>query len=240
MQLADIGDIAQEAMIFEVSATPKPGLVDRVSSGAHRDMDFFTFLTSAAALRSSFETFARIGAERATESVEELLPFLQETGIVAEQRMFAATHGVNTHKGMIFSLGLLAGAAGWASRRAEPLGAEHLCALVGRMCHGLTDAAYRHVADKPATRRTKGEAMFLRYGVTGVRGEAESGFFTVRQYGLPVYRRRRREGASVNDALCAGRRQVRPAPRWHAHAGRPPCARSARRRLHRALDQPRR
>ena len=236
MQLADIGDIAQEAMIFEVSA----GLVDRVSSGAHRDMDFFTFLTSAAALRSSFETFARIGAERATESVEELLPFLQEAGIVAEQRMFAATHGVNTHKGMIFSLGLLAGAAGWASRRAEPLGAEHLCALVGRMCHGLTDAAYRHVADKPATRRTKGEAMFLRYGVTGVRGEAESGFFTVRQYGLPVYRRRRREGASVNDALCAGRRQVRPAPRWHAHAGRPPCARSARRRLHRALDQPRR
>ena len=29
MQLADIGDIAQEAMIFEVSATPKPGLVVR-------------------------------------------------------------------------------------------------------------------------------------------------------------------------------------------------------------------
>lgn len=202
MQLADIGDIAQEAMIFEVSATPKPGLVDRVSSGAHRDMDFFTFLTSAAALRSSFETFARIGAERATEPVENLLPFLQEAGIVAEQRMFAATHGVNTHKGMIFSLGLLAGAAGWASRRAEGLGAEHLCALVASMCHGLTDAAYRHVADKPAARRTKGEAMFLRYGVTGVRGEAESGFLTVRQHGLPVYRRRRREGASVNDVLC--------------------------------------
>ncbi|HBQ29683.1 MAG TPA: triphosphoribosyl-dephospho-CoA synthase, partial [Mitsuokella multacida] len=60
------------------------------------------------ALRSSFETFARIGAERATEPVENLLPFLQEAGIVAEQRMFAATHGVNTHKGMIFSLGLLA------------------------------------------------------------------------------------------------------------------------------------
>lgn len=202
MQMADIGDIAQEAMIFEVSATPKPGLVDRASNGAHHDMDFFTFLTSAAALRSSFETFARIGAERAAEPVETLLPFLQEAGIVAEQRMFAATHGVNTHKGMIFSLGLLSGAAGWASRRGESLRAEHLCALVAKICHGLTDAAYCHVADKPAARRTKGEEMFLRYGVTGVRGEAESGFATVRRHGLPVYRRRRREGASVNDALC--------------------------------------
>ena len=202
MQTADIGDIAHEAMIFEVSATPKPGLVDRVSNGAHRDMDFFTFLTSAAALRDAFEQFARIGAERAGEPVETLLPFLQEAGIAAEQRMFMATHGVNTHKGMIFSLGLLAGAAGWAGRRQEELGAEHLCALVARICHGLTDAAYAHVAEKPVERRTKGEAMFLRYGVTGVRGEAESGFLTVRRHGLPVYRRRRREGASVNDALC--------------------------------------
>ena len=41
-----------------------------------------------------------------------------------------------------------------------------------------------------------------RYGVTGVRGEVESGFATVCQHGLPVYRRRRREGTSVNDALC--------------------------------------
>lgn len=202
MQIADIGDIAHEAMIFEVSATPKPGLVDRASNGAHRDMDFFTFLTSAAALRDAFEQFARIGAERTGEPVEELLPFLQEVGIVAEQRMFAATHGVNTHKGMIFSLGLLAGAAGWASRRGEPLGADHLCTLVARICHGLTDTAYAHVEEKPAERRTKGEEMFLRYGVTGVRGEAESGFLTVRQHGLPVYRRRRHEGASVNDALC--------------------------------------
>ena len=44
--------------------------------------------------------------------------------------------------------------------------------------------------------------MFLRYGVTGVRGEAESGFATVRLFALPVYRTRREAGVSVNDALC--------------------------------------
>ncbi|MDD6382231.1 MAG: triphosphoribosyl-dephospho-CoA synthase CitG [Selenomonadaceae bacterium] len=202
MQIPVIGDLAHEAMLCEVSATPKPGLVDRATNGAHRDMDFFTFLSSATALRCSFDGFARLGAEHAAEPVMSLLPYLQQAGLAAERRMFAATHGVNTHKGMIFSLGLLCGAAGWTARRGEPLHADHLCTLVAEMCAGLTAAAYAHVEEKPAEARTKGEAMFLRYGVTGVRGEAESGFATVRLFALPVYRTRREAGVSVNDALC--------------------------------------
>ena len=39
-----IGALAVEAMLYEVSATPKPGLVDRNNTGAHHDMDFFTFM----------------------------------------------------------------------------------------------------------------------------------------------------------------------------------------------------
>lgn len=202
MQISAIGDLAHEAMLCEVSATPKPGLVDRATNGAHRDMDFFTFLSSATALRRSFDEFARIGADHAAEAAASLLPYLQAAGIVAERRMFAATNGINTHKGMIFSLGLLAGAAGWAMKRGEALTTDHLCTLVAEMCEGLTAAAYAHVEKKPAEERTKGEAMFLCYGVTGVRGEAESGFATVRLFAMPVYRRRREEGFCVNDALC--------------------------------------
>ncbi len=41
----EIGRLALEAMLVEVSVTPKPGLVDRNNSGAHRDMNFcFTSL----------------------------------------------------------------------------------------------------------------------------------------------------------------------------------------------------
>ena len=104
-----IGALAHLAMLSEVSATPKPGLVDRMTNGAHDDMDFFTFLASATALRTSFDTFAELGRAHAKEPVSALLPHLQAAGIIAERHMFAATHGVNTHKGMIFSLGLLAG-----------------------------------------------------------------------------------------------------------------------------------
>ena len=53
-----IGALAHLAMLSEVSATPKPGPVDRMTNGAHDDMDFFTFLASATALRTSFSNNA--------------------------------------------------------------------------------------------------------------------------------------------------------------------------------------
>ena len=196
-----IGTLAHLAMLSEVSATPKPGLVDRATNGAHDDMDFFTFLASATALRTSFDTFAELGRAHAAEPVTALLPHLQAAGIIAEREMFAATQGVNTHKGMIFSLGLLAGVAGWAGARGERITAEHLCELAAELTHGLTAAACAEAQRKPASERTKGEAMYVKYGVTGVRGEAEQGFPSVQKLALPVYRQRRKEGASVNDAL---------------------------------------
>ena len=45
-----IASLAIEAMLYEVSATPKPGLVDRNNCGAHKDMDFFTFMSSAVSI----------------------------------------------------------------------------------------------------------------------------------------------------------------------------------------------
>ena len=196
-----IGSIAHLAMLSEVSATPKPGLVDRATNGAHADMDFFTFLASATALRTSFDTFSEIGRAHAAEPVTVLLPHLQAAGIIAERQMFAATNGINTHKGMIFSLGLLSGVAGWAGARGEDMTSGYLCELVSELTHGLTAVACEEARRKPASERTKGEAMYLKYGVTGVRGEAEQGFPAVQNLALPVYRQRRKEGASVNDAL---------------------------------------
>ena len=43
-----IAAFAVEGMLYEVTATPKPGLVDRANNGAHYDMDYFTFMSSAA------------------------------------------------------------------------------------------------------------------------------------------------------------------------------------------------
>ena len=194
-----IGACAVEAMLYEVSATPKPGLVDRANNGAHHDMDFFTFMSSAAALRGSFDAFARIGVQHQAGPLHEMLPALQQAGRTAEQQMFALTQGVNTHKGMIFSLGMLAGAAGRLAAQGETLTAEKLCRSVAALCTGITAAAYAGIREQGQL--TKGEAMYLKYGVTGVRGEVENGFPTVRRTGLPVCRELREKGLAINDVL---------------------------------------
>lgn len=198
--LEQIGFLALESMLFEVSATPKPGLVDRYNNGAHHDMDFFTFMSSEASLRHSFDDFAQLGYSHRDEPVKKLLPYLQQSGQAAEKSMFAGTRGINTHKGMIFSLGLLSGVAGWLTGK-EALKAERLCQLTAQMCAGLSAQDETALRQKPPAQLTKGEAMYLKYGVTGARGEAESGYKTVREISLPLYRKLRGEGCSVNNAL---------------------------------------
>ena len=61
MTPADIARMAREALEREVLLTPKPGLVDAANTGAHRDMDFFSFLDSAGIRRGTItECFQRI------------------------------------------------------------------------------------------------------------------------------------------------------------------------------------
>ena len=60
---ADAARLATQALLYEVATTPKPGLVDQENSGSHRDMDFFTFQASAAALFPCFSQGVKIGRE---------------------------------------------------------------------------------------------------------------------------------------------------------------------------------
>ena len=107
-----IGLLAQKALILEVCCTPKPGLVDRRNSGSHRDMDIFTFAASTAALQPYFAACARIGIETAGECAQTTFERLRLPGRMAEGVMLDATQGVNTHRGAIFSIGILCAAAG--------------------------------------------------------------------------------------------------------------------------------
>lgn len=195
-----IGALAVQAMLWEVAATPKPGLVDRLDNGAHTDMDFFTFMSSAAALRGCFDRMAQAGKAAAGQPPADLLPALQAIGREEETKMFALTGGINTHKGLIFMLGLLCGAAG-SLAGTGPLRAADVCLQAGRICAGLCERAFAGLAAKPQNTLTKGEAAFLQYGCTGARGEAESGYATLRQTALPAYAAALADGCSRNDAL---------------------------------------
>ena len=193
-----IAALAVEALLVEVAATPKPGLVDRANNGAHDDMDFFTFQASAAALAPYFAEFARAGAGH--EHLDTLLAQLRPIGCRAEAAMYARTGGVNTHKGAVFSFGVLLGAAGWLMAHGGRLTADAVLDAAKTICAGLCRADYGALA-KDAVPATKGPAAYLAYGLTGVRGEAEAGFPLVRAYALPLYRARRAAHTPLNDAL---------------------------------------
>lgn len=60
-----LAQLVEEALIAEVTLSPKPGLVDAIDSGAHHDMDQALFLRSARALTPYFEEMALVSWEAA-------------------------------------------------------------------------------------------------------------------------------------------------------------------------------
>ena len=115
---SNIAELAVSALLAEVWTTPKPGLVDRNNNGAHTDMDLTMFERSALALETSFLQCAEAG-ECLKHDLPILAAKLRTIGLQAESRMYEATGGVNTHKGAIFSMGILCAAAA--------MGFESLC-----------------------------------------------------------------------------------------------------------------
>ena len=179
----ELAALAVKALLDEAALFPKPGLVDPVSQGAHSDMDFTTLVRSAAALQQGFYECARIGYKSAAPAqpiAATIRKRLRTAGLALEKAMFAETHGVNTHKGAIFIFAYLLGAAGLLSGATQLDGirsvvelTETLCAQVRVLAAGLCSEDMAGVSAKRTL--THGEQVFLQYGCTGIRGEAEAG-----------------------------------------------------------------
>ncbi|MDR2134052.1 MAG: citrate lyase holo-[acyl-carrier protein] synthase [Treponema sp.] len=199
-----VSGAAVRALVTEVAVTPKPGLVDRANNGAHRDMDFFSFIDSSAAILPCFRDCALAGFDAAAETGDQFRPealfeSLRPRGKIAEQEMLEATGGVNTHRGVIFSFGLASAAFGVLFRRGESVPAEEVLDLAGAMT-ALVDKDF---ARKSGAALSHGEAVQRRYGTGGVREEARRGFPSVRDRALPELRRVLKAGSGVNDAGLA-------------------------------------
>ncbi len=199
MELEDcdhIAQIAQQSLLYEVCTTPKPGLVDCRNNGSHQDMDIFTFMASSSALFPYFNQCARIGAQTCDLSPCEVFALLRFPGKLAEQAMYAATNGVNTHKGSIFSLGILCAAAGRLSQaQRNPKALSELCK---EMTQGLIAQELEHLSNNTAN--TTGEQLYAKHRISGARGQAESGYTQVLEISLPVLQKGLAKGLSLNDA----------------------------------------
>ncbi len=192
-QAQHIASLAVQSLLWEVCTTPKPGLVDCRNSGSHCDMDIFTFTASASALYPYFETCARLGIRSAEAAPAETFQQLRLPGKAAEQAMYAATAGVNTHKGAIFSLGILCAAAG----RTGSASADILLS----QCAAMTQGVCVRELGVPA-QETKGQSLYRKYNLRGVRGQAEDGFPAVKK-GLEIFKEGLAQGLHRNDAGCA-------------------------------------
>jgi triphosphoribosyl-dephospho-CoA synthase len=173
--------LAQRAILYEVSTTPKPGLVDRDNPGAHKDMDFFTFMASSSALYKGLYECTMEGLNFEEEDHTKLLDRIRKPGIECERTMFEATNGINTHKGIVFSMGILCAVVGKLFNESNRLNfiIEDICEEVRKVTKGLTEKDFIGIENKIVL--THGERLYKEYGFKGIRGEVESGFNTVRE-----------------------------------------------------------
>ncbi len=176
-----VGSLAIQAMIYEVSCFPSPGLVSPVSNGAHKDMNYYTFIDSTCALIKYFKGFVQLGLEG--YSNVELFAKIRELGVRAEEDMFIKTKGVNTHKGMLFLLGISCAAVGQVINNRR--GFEEISNVIRKMTVGLVERELIRLDKKENL--SHGEKLYLNYKVYGVRGEAERGIPTVFNHALKLY-----------------------------------------------------
>jgi len=166
---------AYRALLRELATWPKPGLVSHVDNGSHGDMNASMLRTSAVVLRPYFAELAMAGYTQAG------MNGLRAIGLRAEAAMLSATGGVNTHRGAIFGLGLLCAAAGsvaGVTADGAVVAHAHLGAIVARRWGN-------DIRRGPIPLFSHGSAVLRQYGA---RGEAEEGFPSVYEIGLPALR----------------------------------------------------
>lgn len=190
-----IAHLATQALQAELDATPKPGLVDKDNNGAHRDMDYVLMQRSIDTLHPYFVKLALLGCADALPTHTSI----RDIGIEAEKAMLAATNGVNTHKGALFSMGLAVVAAAHEERKIaaneeqilkERNGGEDVLVSLQTTIKALA-------ANFPDTNGTHGsKAKLLSKGTTAIKGaldNAREGYEMLFAEWLPFYIERRKE-----------------------------------------------
>ena len=168
-----LASLAVKALVEEAELTPKPALVDGRGPGAQADLSLSLMRRSAHCLAPFFELMALISLEQIpTQTLREELGTI---GRWAEHAMLACTGQVNTHRGAIWSLGLLVSAAAMGAASPEAI------VETARQLACLPDA-------NAPKQQSQGLQLAPQYKAPGARREAQAGFPSVIAAGLPSLR----------------------------------------------------
>jgi len=174
---------AADAMRRQLDVTPKPGLVDRASTGAHTDLDYDLMCRLIDRLRPHWETFAETGLFLPDKSDEEVAAVMEKVGIAVVDEMMQETEGVNAYKGTIFCLGLFITAYYRLYRLEKPLTVEAIRDQIASLARNI-----RRKKD------THGDWVNESYQVGGALAEAQAGYGKWLVDALPLFREARAKG----------------------------------------------
>lgn len=179
----ELVELAMKGIFYEVSSYPSPGLVSPVSQGAHRDMDFYTFIDSSLSLYRPLIRCVEVSRNEEYKDNKEVFKYIRHIGKEAENIMLHRTKGVNTHKGMIFLMFIALSSVTRALVQDKNF--SNIQHIIKDMTEGLIKEDFKDLNLK--SKLTYGEKLYIEYGIDGVRGEVERGLPTVFQVGLLEY-----------------------------------------------------
>ncbi|MBV7275990.1 triphosphoribosyl-dephospho-CoA synthase CitG [Clostridium sp. PL3] len=188
-----ISSFAIQAMLYEVACYPSPGLVSPISNGAHKDMNYYTFIDSTSVLSKYLAQFVQEGYTN--NCYKDIFNKIRAIGVEAEKDMFVKTRGINTHKGMLFLVGVCCAAVGKAIYEKKKF--SEVQDIIKSMTEGITKKELSVLKDKADL--SHGEKLYLKYKNEGVRGEVERGIPTVFDFALDFYKQS--ADLSINDRL---------------------------------------
>lgn len=176
-----ISALALRSILYEVSLSPKPGLVDFSSSGAHKDMNYYSFLNSSSALSAYFRSFCLAGFQF-SGNWKNALPTIRKIGLEAEKAMFESTNGANTQKGIIFLFGISLFAYSYLFAHKKILSKDNFRTTIKKICKNIVANELNAVKNNDATH---GEHVFDKFGNAGIRQEAENAFPVIFETAVP-------------------------------------------------------
>lgn len=155
----------EEAIMTELNLFPKFGLVSKINSGCHTDMDYITFIKS----KNTIMPFVR---KFITEGTKEIEPYiLQKIGLQAESAMFESTKSINTHKGLIFLLGIFLPPLVDSILNNGNL--EVLSSKIKDISNTIIGDYYNLIENKED--KSNSDLIYLKHNIKGVREEAING-----------------------------------------------------------------
>ncbi|AIO18764.1 2-(5''-triphosphoribosyl)-3'-dephosphocoenzyme-A synthase [Candidatus Izimaplasma bacterium HR1] len=171
-----VTNITIKAIYSELELYPKFGLVSHIDSGCHNDMDYETFIKSTFAIKKYLIEYVEVGLEKEFDPLR-----LQKIGLRAEKRMYKATKGVNTHKGLIFLLGIFLPALTKTIILNESK--AYLKEQIKDITKTIVGDYYSNLESKEEL--SNADKIFMETGLKGIRGEALEGLeliFTIPEY----------------------------------------------------------